>query len=68
MVDTFEFNRGYLIACCDMMNLHGDSRIASDTLAQAGITQSDVKKMDLTEYDAAALADIRQEHPDAIAE
>jgi hypothetical protein len=60
------FNRGYLIACTNMMNLHKDAQVAADTLAQAHITQADVDAMDLCEYDAEALAEIRLEPNDPI--
>lgn len=61
MPDSFEFKRGYLLACTNMMNLHGDSVIAYDTLIQVNITEAEVKAMDLAEYDAAGLAEIRAE-------
>ncbi|MGV0879479.1 hypothetical protein V6767_20300 [Martelella sp. FLE1502] len=58
-IQALEYKRGYLIACCNLMNLHHDAPIAADVLAQCGITQADVDAMDLTEYDATALTAIR---------
>ncbi|MFT8369284.1 MAG: hypothetical protein ABF646_11095 [Acetobacter papayae] len=54
------FNAGYLIACCNIANMHNEESIASDVLAEASITESDVKALDLSEYDANALAEIRK--------
>jgi hypothetical protein len=54
------FNRGYLIACCNLANLHNEPCIASDVLLEAGISAAEVKAMDLTEYDMRALREIRK--------
>ncbi|WP_025828343.1 hypothetical protein [Acetobacter okinawensis] len=54
------FNAGYLIACCNIVNMHNEEGIASDILAQAGITEAEVKALDLSEYDANALTEIRK--------
>lgn len=53
------FRAGYLLACCNIASLHNEPSIASDILAEAGITAAQVKAMDLSEYDAAALKEIR---------
>ncbi|OUJ10149.1 hypothetical protein [Acetobacter okinawensis] len=53
------FNAGYLIACCNIYNLHNEEGIAADILREAGITEAEVKALDLNEYDAEALAVIR---------
>ncbi len=50
-----EFNRGYVIACCNLVNLHGADIVAVDTLKQLGITRTDIDAMDLSEYDLSAL-------------
>jgi len=57
--DITEFNRGYLIACRNIANLHNEECIAADVLMEAGITQAEVDAMDLSEYDAEALVEIR---------
>lgn len=54
------FNTGYVIACCNAMNLHGDSVISFDTLAQLGISRDEVAAMYLTEYDLDALKEIEE--------
>lgn len=54
------FNAGYVIACCNIYNLHGDACMASDVLIEAGITKSQVAAMDLSEYDTRALKEIRK--------
>ncbi|MFT8723803.1 MAG: hypothetical protein ABF759_14720 [Acetobacter malorum] len=53
------FNAGYLIACCNIYNMHNEEGIAADILREAGITEAEVKALDLNEYDAEALAVIR---------
>jgi hypothetical protein len=53
------WQNGYLIACCNLANLHRTPEVASDVLAEAGITKAELARMDLTEYDLRALADIR---------
>lgn len=54
------FNRGYLIACCNLANLHNEPCIASDVLLQAGISAAELGAMGLTEYDMKALREIRK--------
>ncbi|ANA12888.1 hypothetical protein [Acetobacter oryzifermentans] len=53
------FGNGYLIACCNIHNMHNEPSIAADILSQADITISEVMAMDLSEYDASALEEIR---------
>ncbi|KFL89050.1 hypothetical protein AmDm5_1849 [Acetobacter malorum] len=55
-----QFNAGYLLACCNISNMHNEESIASDILAEAGITEEEVKSLDLSEYDATALVKIRE--------
>jgi hypothetical protein len=62
--EALAFKAGYLIACCNIVNLHDEPGIACDVLAEAGITQADVKAMDLCDYDARALKIIRKQRPD----
>jgi hypothetical protein len=54
------FNAGYLIACCNLFNMHNEEGMAADILAEATITEEDVKALGLSEYDAAALVEIRK--------
>lgn len=54
-----EFKGGYLLACCNLVHLHDRPCLASDVLGEAGITEADVAAMDLTDFDAKALSEIR---------
>lgn len=54
------FNHGYVIACCNITNLHDEPGIAHDTLRELGVTKAEVKKMGLCDYDAKALRDIER--------
>lgn len=54
------FLHGYLIACCNLQNLHDAPGMAADVLAEASITRADVRAMGLSEYDAKALREIRK--------
>lgn len=54
-----DFNVGYVIACANLVNLHGETTLATDVLCELGITWSDVLAMDLSEYDMGALRQIR---------
>lgn len=56
-----EFNSGYVIACCNTSNLHNEPTIACDVLAELDISEDDIQRMDLAEYDATALAEIRKQ-------
>lgn len=61
------FNAGYLIACCNLCNIHNEGSIAADVLSQVDITRSEVSAMDLSEYDSNALQIIRRSRiPDPI--
>ena len=58
--DTLEFKRGYMLACCNLVNMHDEPTIGAEVLAAADITKADVKAMDLTDYDATALREMRK--------
>lgn len=47
-------------AMCNIQNMHNDAPMASDVLAEAGITTAEVRAMRLTGYDALALRTIRK--------
>jgi hypothetical protein len=55
-----EFNHGYVIACCNVTNLHDEPGIAHDTLRELGVTKAEVKRMGLCDYDAKALREIER--------
>ena len=56
-----EFDRGYVIACCNLVNLHDQPGMAWDVLSQLGVSRADVKRMDLSEYDMKALRVIEKD-------
>lgn len=53
------FTRGYVIACCNVQHETRNSEIACNVLRQIGVTQAEIDVLDLTEFDALALAKIR---------
>lgn len=57
--EKIAFYNGYLLACCNLANLHDRPCLASDILAEAGMTEADIAEMDLCEYDIKALESIR---------
>jgi hypothetical protein len=57
------WKNGYLIACCNLANMHDRPSLAADVLAEAGITEAEAEAMGLSEYDARALAEIRKARP-----
>lgn len=58
------WKNGYLIACCNLTNLHDRPELASDVLAEADISKTDVRRMKLPEYDQKALREIRKARQD----
>ena len=51
----FEFARGYVIACCNLSNLHRAPSMARDIFLQLGVTKAEIERMDLSEYDLGAI-------------
>ena len=49
-----EFARGYVIACCNLVNLHDQPGMAHDVLLELGLKKDELQAMDLTDYDMAA--------------
>ena len=58
--ESMAFKAGYLMACCNLVHSHDSPELAADILGEAGIKQADIAGMDLTEFDAKALAEIRR--------
>ena len=61
MSNINEFNRGYIIACCNIANLHNDPVIASDVLGELGLSKAQIKAAfydEMAEYDQQALDEI----------
>ncbi|KAB2728213.1 hypothetical protein [Brucella anthropi] len=54
------FEHGYVLACCNIVNLHDEPTIAHCTLSELGVTRTAVKAMDLSEYDLKALRKIER--------
>lgn len=63
--ETRAFKAGYLLACCNLVHSHDRPDLASDVLGEADIAAADVADMDLTDFDAKALAEIRAARPNA---
>ncbi|APY14280.1 hypothetical protein BKD02_08390 [Brucella sp. 09RB8910] len=55
------FEHGYVLACCNIVNLHDEPTIAHCTLSELGVTRAAVKAMDLSEYDLKALRKIERD-------
>ena len=56
-----EFDRGYVIACCNLVNMHDQPGMAWDMLAALGVTRTAIKNMNLAEYDTKALRKIERD-------
>ena len=52
------FNRGYLIACCNIVNGYDEPSMAADLVSSLDITASQINDMDLSEYDSDAVTEI----------
>jgi len=56
-----DFNRGYLIAVANLMNLHDSEVEAQDVLGQLGCTRAQMEKLGLTDYDLTPLRKLYDE-------
>jgi hypothetical protein len=56
--ENLEFLRGYVLAVCNLNNMHDMPSVAWDVLLQLGVTKAEIKRLDLSEYDAKALRKI----------
>lgn len=56
--EKIAFEHGYVLACCNIVNLHDEPTIAHCTLSELGVTRAAVKEMNLSEYDLKALRKI----------
>lgn len=54
------FSHGYVLACCNLVNLHDRPEIAFDILRELGVSKADIEAMDLCDYDLGALKEIEQ--------
>lgn len=60
MAEKIAFEHGYVLACCNIVNLHDEPTIAHDTLSELGVTRQAVKAMNLSEFDMKALRKIER--------
>lgn len=58
------FNHGYVLACCNIANLHDQPEIAFDILRELGVTRAQVRAMNLCDYDRQALRHIERARGD----
>lgn len=49
------FNRGYVIACANIVNLHGADVPVAEGFAQLSMSREELKSLDLCEYDQSAI-------------
>ena len=54
-IERTEFNRGYVLACANIVNLHGADVAVMEGFAQLGISKAELKALDLCEYDQRAI-------------
>mgnify|MGYP006945864989 CR=1 FL=1 len=57
------FDQGYVIACCNIVNLHNDDCVAADVFIEGSATMKDALSWGLTEYDLRALKQMREARP-----
>lgn len=50
-----EFNRGYVLACANIVNLHGADVAVMEGFAQLGISKTELKALELCDYDQRAI-------------
>jgi hypothetical protein len=55
-----EFARGYVIACCNLSNLHREPSMARDIFLELGVTKAEIEKMDLSEHDLEAIKEMNE--------
>ena len=58
-MSDFHIMKGYVIACCELVNMHDMPEVAADLLMDMGITESEIKMMGLDEVDLDHLREIR---------
>ncbi len=58
--EKIAFEHGYVLACCNIVNLHDEPTIAHDALSELGVTRQAVKAMNLSEFDMKALRKIER--------
>lgn len=56
-----DFNAGYVLAVANLINLHGSTVEAEDVMRELDISWSEIRRMDLSEYDMDALKKIKRD-------
>lgn len=54
-----EFNRGYILACCNIQNILDQPGVGWEAINQLNISQTEIDKLDLSERDQKILEKIR---------
>ncbi|MEL4069570.1 hypothetical protein WKW50_05420 [Ochrobactrum sp. GPK 3] len=54
-IERAEFHRGYVLACANIVNLHGADVAVMEGFAQLGISKAELQALDLCEYDQKAI-------------
>ena len=54
-----EFNRGYILACCNIQNILDQPGVGWEAINQLNISQTEIDKLDLSEHDQRTLEKIR---------
>lgn len=55
------FHHGYLIAVANIVHLHDEPTVARDVLQELGVTEGEIKRLDLCDYDAKPLRKLFRE-------
>ncbi|GAA5540410.1 hypothetical protein [Brucella sp. NBRC 113783] len=55
VIERIEFQRGYVLACANIVNLHGPDVNVAEGFAQLNISRDDLKRLDLCDYDQNAI-------------
>lgn len=64
MRETRDFDRGYITACANIVNLYGGADIAAEVIRALDVSWEDVKRMRLSSYDMEALRQVRRQTDD----
>ena len=57
-----EFERGYVIAVANLVNMHGASTEAVDLMRALDISFHKIRRLELTEYDMRAILELKRQY------
>lgn len=57
-----DFEVGYIMACANIVNSHGEETIAADALGELGVSWASIKDYGFCEYDMQALINIKENY------